>query len=59
MNLEEADELELCSIPVHAREAAQFLSFAFEPDDVLYILSRMSKSSLSFLSKNRVEIIEV
>jgi len=59
MNLEEADELELCGIPVHAREAAQFLSFAFEPDDVLYILSRMSKSSLSFLSKNRVEIIEV
>jgi len=41
------------------REVAQILSFAFQPDDSLYILSRMSKSSVSFLSKNRIDIIEV
>jgi WD40 repeat protein len=59
MNLSDTDELELCGIPLQAREVAQFLSFAYQPDDVLYILSRLSKTSLSFLSKNRVEIIEV
>ena len=42
-----------------AREVAQLLSFAYEPDDVLYILNNMSKSSKAFYSKNRVEIIEV
>lgn len=59
MNLEYKSELNLCGIPVKARETASFLSFAFQPDDVLYILSRLSKSSLSFLSSNRVDIIEV
>ena len=59
MNLENKKELELWGVPVKARETASFLSFAFQPDDVLYILSRLSKSSLSFLSSNRVDIIEV
>lgn len=59
MNLEDVDELEMWGIPLQAREAAQLLSFAYDPDDVLYILSRLSKTSLSFLSKNRVDIIEV
>jgi len=59
MKLEETDELNLCDIPMNAREVAQIFSFAFSPDDVLYSLTRMSKTSLSFLSKNRVEIIEI
>jgi WD40 repeat protein len=59
MDLEGVDELELWGISMKAREVAQLLSFAYEPDDVLYILNNMSKSSKAFYSKNRVEIIEV
>ena len=44
---------------MNSREVTQILSFAYPADDVLYSLTRMSKSSLSFLSKNRADIIEV
>ena len=63
LNLEgdfpDTEELEMWDVSMKPREVAQILSFAFQPDDSLYILSRMSKSSVSFLSKNRIDIIEV
>lgn len=44
---------------MEAREVAQLLSFAYQPDDVLYSLSLLSKTSLSFLATNRTDVIEV
>lgn len=59
MDFEDVDELELWGIPMKAREVAQLLSFAYEPDDVLHILNNMSKTSKAFYNKNSIEIIEV
>ena len=38
-----------------AREVQMMFGFAFQPDDVFYSLSILSKSSLSFLSTNRLD----
>lgn len=59
MDLSEVENFELCNLDVKAREVAKILSFAYDPDDVMFILASLSKSSLKFLSQNRTDIIEV